>query len=582
MSERRLRTDSETNRKLMGKFKAKDIFMKKVRMFCAVIIATAFISSAVTLTISADGPTGFGTVIEPGSMVSEADYIIFSDGIGFFAKNGQTGEVCISGVTFTATLQGAIDLLTDGGAIYVSKGDYMTSTTVNIPSNLTVSGAGPQTIIRAGANSYNVFQSVENTSMHISQLQIIGGGAGSLANNAHCIYFEYVDNSTITDCWLSSSGEGFECEYSSDLTVSNVFAWANEGAGLEMDTGSRRIMFYGNTVFENQVDGIQVDEVYDCGVVSNNVFNNGGAVPADSGMGVAVLNSEGIVVTGNVISYSERAAVNIYLSSRTSVSGNTLNFNEWGVYAQGADNCTIASNIIFDNNNDGIELITAFAVRSDRCIISANIIINNGEGGIYLDYVDNSTIIGNHIFDNTMNGIYLIRDCDANIITGNHIIDNDAGNTGTYDGIKVATGSGNNLIEGNTIGVTTAGVLQRFPVRINSADCYNNVILSNNLLSAGKSASSIKLSDAGTNSVVKYNIGWATEKSGAATISGAVNIVAITHGLITTPVIVIVTGNNSGIGNYTVTAVTTTNFTITFENQPGVSSWKFYWYAQTW
>ena len=41
--------------------------IRKMYQFMAVIIATAFISSAITLTISADGPTGFGTVIEPGS-----------------------------------------------------------------------------------------------------------------------------------------------------------------------------------------------------------------------------------------------------------------------------------------------------------------------------------------------------------------------------------------------------------------------------------------------------------------------------------------------------------------------------------
>ena len=132
MSERKLKNDSEANRQLMNSMKR----TRKLYQFFAVIIATAFISSAITLTISADGPTGFGTVLEPGSLVGDDDYIVFADGGDTYLQNGQTGAIDASSSNAYTILSTAITVLPNGGSIYIVKGDY------TLPTNLTIDTPG--------------------------------------------------------------------------------------------------------------------------------------------------------------------------------------------------------------------------------------------------------------------------------------------------------------------------------------------------------------------------------------------------------------------------------------------------------
>ena len=133
MSERKLKKDSELNRQLMNSMSR----TKKLYQLVAVIIATAFVSSAVTLTISADGPTGFGTIIEPGSQVSETSYIMFRDEATVYARNGMTGEVEFSGTDHAAVIRSVIDALPDiGGRIFFKNGVYELDSCVEDPNDL--------------------------------------------------------------------------------------------------------------------------------------------------------------------------------------------------------------------------------------------------------------------------------------------------------------------------------------------------------------------------------------------------------------------------------------------------------------
>jgi len=53
----------------------------------------------------------FKTIIEPGSMVTEASYIIFTDGTNVYARNGLTGEIEISGADAGEVINNAISQL---------------------------------------------------------------------------------------------------------------------------------------------------------------------------------------------------------------------------------------------------------------------------------------------------------------------------------------------------------------------------------------------------------------------------------------------------------------------------------------
>jgi len=64
-------------------------------------------------------------VIEPGSAVETASYIIFQDDEGFvYAKSGDTGEIEFSGIGMDESINWALDNLRSGGSIYIRNGVY--------------------------------------------------------------------------------------------------------------------------------------------------------------------------------------------------------------------------------------------------------------------------------------------------------------------------------------------------------------------------------------------------------------------------------------------------------------------------
>jgi hypothetical protein len=168
--------------------------------FMAVIIATAFISSAVTLTIATDGPTGFGTVIEPGSMVEDASYIIFKDGSTYYAKNGTTGSIDYVSLNATSVFQDAIDSIYSdpdggGGLIFVKSGIYYTNCPILIAKgHISLRGEGQfATILNYSGTNYAIIIDGNTSyiqSTIISDLRIecnsVGGGI-YMPGNAPCV-----------------------------------------------------------------------------------------------------------------------------------------------------------------------------------------------------------------------------------------------------------------------------------------------------------------------------------------------------------------------------------------------------------
>jgi hypothetical protein len=73
-----------------------------------------------------------------------------------------------------------------------------------------------------------------------------------------------------------------------------------------------------------------------------------------------------------------------------------------------------------------------------------------------------------------------------------------------------------------------------------------------------------------------------TERGGEASITGAVNTVDVTHLLFLTPRdgFPQITAQQTGQGNFWVSAKDATTFTISFDNQPGAGTWYFDWYAE--
>jgi len=90
--------------------------------------------------ISATTPTT-PTVIEPGSMVGSANYVIFKDGVNYYGKNGTTGAISYSGTNAVTVFNSVIGQLPHGGTIFAHEGNYTLPTPLTITTpGITISG----------------------------------------------------------------------------------------------------------------------------------------------------------------------------------------------------------------------------------------------------------------------------------------------------------------------------------------------------------------------------------------------------------------------------------------------------------
>ena len=186
---------------------------------------------------------------------------------------------------------------------------------------------------------------------------------------------------------------------------------------------------------------------------------------------------------------------------------------------------------------DGVPGDNVFLV-ANKCVVSGNVFTQPGDGGSI-----------------AASGIHLEFNTHYNIISGNSLETSDgAGETRSLIREESTGGGGDNIIIGNS--VTWGGV-----------------------------APTVSLIESqGTNTIVRNNIGWATESNGVATVNSGATTVTVSHGLAVTPAVqnISVTPTNS-LGSATkfwISGVNNVQFTINVNTDPGVTTATFAWNAQ--
>ena len=90
------------------------------------------------------------------------------------------------------------------------------------------------------------------------------------------------------------------------------------------------------------------------------------------------------------------------------------------------------------------------------------------------------------------------------------------------------------------------------------------------------------LADAGTNTIVRDNVGWVTENSGTATLLNANTSIVVAHGLAATPTSISITfaeNPTNLIADWWIDTIGAANFTLNGSN-PGASNLDFGWEAK--
>ena len=243
------------------------------------------------------------------------------------------------------------------------------------------------------------------------------------ANNGAGVGLHSSSNNSIVGNNITNNGGGVGLEYSSNYNgVCGNIITANNGAGVLLEYSSSNNSINGNTFTD---DGLVIWGSYHNSVENNTV--NGKPLVYLEGVIDHIVEDAGQVIlvncTGiraeNLNLSSTDIGVQLWDTINSTVSGNNITNNRYGVLLHSSSNNSIVGNNITANNRHGVLLDSS----SDYNNISGNIITANKGDGIRLYSSSNNSIVGNIITANNGAGVGL-HSSSNNSIVGNNITNN--------------------------------------------------------------------------------------------------------------------------------------------------------------
>jgi len=510
--------------------------------------------------------------------------------------------------------------------IYIPKGNYRLDSLITIDSDTKIYGDGFASFVDAtNITTTYTFQAIQESNVHFRDLRIkfdnttdgptpirLDGCTdcsidhvlidaddnGASPKNIVCIGIKSNSNVaskriTVTDCVLKSPGlclivQNSGTDTAKDITINgniivgtstNAAALAYQTGLIKVDLNCDNVTIVGNTVTGNSSAtraGIQCEE----GV--SNITITGNAIRDCAEWGIKIFDGQGSVTVDNVVING-----NSLLACGISYEPNLL--------SAGFKSVSICGNVITDSFNDGID---AENVNSTEGIVIANNAIHNPTAHGIITRGKHAVITGNSIYDAGDRGIWLRSSCDYAIVSNNTIVDTAAAGWSiqltdsdfvsiTGNTIKNAnTTTAGEIVDGGTCTdvLITGNVIDTAGAYCVFVDATSPVrwIIDNNILN-GATTANLGGGDLSTQRV-RGNAGWVTENSGTGSITSGGTTDVITHGLAVTPtaadIRVTLTEDPSNTpGAIFVNTITSTQFTVNCENDPGASNLDFEWQA---
>jgi len=323
------------------------------------------------------------------------------------------------------------------------------------------------------------------------------------------LYYSVQTDIMNNEIWLNEK-DGILFNHTSErdgknTTISGNLIYDNKENGIHLTWSSGVIIENSNSIQNNQLNGIKLDNSSDIVVEENDISHNnkngidlenstdnvieGNDILQNRENGISLEQSDkNIILNSNKINSNMKQGVYLRRSDYTFISNNNeiLRNKEDGIYAKEANHTTISndnilswngysaifldrsSDTLIDNNRieeqkvisgimlrasngneitdnviDSNENIGIYLNTSNENRIVDNAIKENGNNGIWLNQSNKNRIEDNEIMENTKHGIYLERSDE------NEIIDNMV-NSNTEAGIR-AENSKHNSIEGNIL-----------------------------------------------------------------------------------------------------------------------------------
>lgn len=328
-------------------------------MVCASVLVTAYATGA------GDGGNSIPTVIESGSGVETASYIIYKDGDYTCLKNGTTGRIESRNMDSATVIQEALD---DGGVIYIAPETYTITKTMNVGAD-THLYMGTATLVDTFANTYMFAVNGNYVANHTVVGNVSAGAvsitlssvAGLAVDDYICIRDDNIDHGR-----AAYNGEIFKIIgiVGSTLTINSVVLenyYAADNAMVQSLNMVDNVLFNGGTILGN--DTTALHHGFYINYASNFAFQN---------VHLKHINTIGIFIT---------TSINGEISDCNIEDSNTNGYG-YGVMLANSVTNTVISGCTFMHNRHGIAMGGnggSFGYAHDN-IIESCIFYGNGLG----------------------------------------------------------------------------------------------------------------------------------------------------------------------------------------------------------
>ncbi|MCC6014119.1 MAG: right-handed parallel beta-helix repeat-containing protein [Desulfurococcaceae archaeon] len=564
---------------------------------------------------------------------SEASYIVFTEGLKYYAKNGDTGMIEFVDTDISNLLQNLINVLYQkygGGRIFIKRGMYYPTKTVEIPDgiSLIIEGEGSGTVFKYTQPFHLFFHSSPSrrwTSVLVfKNFKIDRTGSGSnntdiiAVNYAKYVYFSGIY--CIDDFRMASGNDACMITYNNIIAIAENNIVENKSYGIWM-VGYLAIA-RGNYVKNTAYVGISANGFtpnfavppdfpdYGVGVVEDNVCIDCGqgdeAIAVDLGT-TNMYPSMGIIRNNKVISQNAtmRNAIAVIGVDKAVVEGNEVT----GKVSEKIFMYNYLGKIVVRNNYIDVVGTNVVSSTGELIWLSGDLVTFN-DNVINISYADaknfykaiefkgNGIIRGNKIVVNAPSG-YRISNALAidfvvsqpNVVVAENVITGAIGNALLFT-CNYVSDDHKIFIRGNVFGTRLSSAKALFFLLGNYSpkiyvEYFENIVLPPMLEATDmyymNQVSPTFIIDADYRNIITW-VGYGTKlyrrrNSGTATISAGSTRVTVNHGLVSTPTKFQITPLGQPLGKLWVENITSTSFDIVTDTAP-TSDLNVSWYAE--
>lgn len=338
-----------------------------------------------------------------------ASYIIWRDGVTYYAKNGNTGSIDYSGTSASTVINNAITNTPTNGLILLAPGQYSLTARLQGKSAVNIRGSGMYTTIIQAASTFNspaedsILSLAFDSRIQISDITF--DGSLRTVGKANCISISESINITLLNLRLigfGSEGNGVSVRNCSNVYIDNMLVSGLKGASYQAVAFNNVSKITVNNVIAQNLAYMGFD-IHGCTEVNlNNILIKdavfGGKILGDSDRYSQECNLNNIIFTD--ISTDRGFFVGDYVKN-INVNGLIISGGTHGVYVDDLVEGVILNNIkIRDNSLNGIQL------NADNVILSNFMINNSGAYSLHIsgDYLD---ISNGYIKNSQSSGIYM-------------------------------------------------------------------------------------------------------------------------------------------------------------------------------